>query len=131
MAYEMTEFSIGCYPADVDMTNAQFRPVYLVTAANTTGYGQGGAAVSLTPNTAGTPLGIVQNNPQVGEAAHVMVRGVSKVKAVGTFAIDDPIGQGTAGVIKALSTKWAFGKAAEAAVTGDIATIILMPLGVQ
>lgn len=136
MAYEQPGFRIGFLAADVDMSTKatwQFAPVWLGPAANIVGHGSGGAALVAKGSLTGPPLGILQNNPVVGEAGLVVVSGVSKYLAGGTIAIGDPLGWNSGGtaLIKALSTFYAIGSALESAVTGDISTLLLWPRGVQ
>ena len=65
------------YPAGEDLSNDQYRFVVL----DSTG-------VIRRPN-AGTdiPLGILQNAPTLGQAAHVMVEGISKFEAGGALGV--------------------------------------------
>lgn len=154
MSYEDPLFSIGCFCADVDMSgyNAlppagnnlptyQFAPIWLGPAQNIVGHGVGGGAlvpISYTANgttytQAGPPLGILQHNPRQAEAGHVVVCGITKAIAGGTWGMGDPIGWNTSGqLIKAATGKLAIATALESAVAGDISTIFLLPMrGVQ
>ena len=139
MAYERPGESIGFLPADIDMSgktngifNWQFQPVWLAPGANVQGHGNGGAVVTQMGSLTSPPLGILQNAPLAGEAANVMTTGVSKLRAYGTWAVGDPIGvNGSGQAVKAGTGVYAFATALESAVTGDIATVLLRPRGVQ
>lgn len=110
----------------------QFAPVWMGPAANTAGYGVGNNALVLKGSLTYPCLGVLQAPVIQGEAGLVIVSGVSKVKAGGTWAIGDPIGWNAGGTafIKALSTFYAIGTAMENAVSGDISTILLLPRGI-
>lgn len=135
MAYECPGFRVGWLAADVDMSAAtwEFAPVWVAAAANTAGYGVGNAALVAMGALTRPPLGVLQAPVIQGEAGLVIVTGVSKVRAGGTWAIGDPIGWNAGGTawIKALTTKFAVGIALENAVSGDYSTVLLTPLGIQ
>lgn len=134
MSYEIPGFSIGIFPANIDMSveaTWQFRFVDVVVASATTGYGNGGAALGA-PSGVGVPgLGIVQNNPMVGEAGLVMTDGVSKAVAGGTIALDAllMIKDASGSLITATSTNYAVAKALESAVSGDIFAVLVKNYG--
>lgn len=133
MAYEIPFNSLS-YPANIDLSSSQFLAVKLVTASGgVQGTGIGGAAVALSDGT--TPaLGIVQNNPGVGEATEITVLGVSKVVASGILAIGDLVYFDSAGkAIKAAgsSGKYAQAIALETAAVGDVTTVYLINNGIQ
>lgn len=132
MAWEIPGFSVGVLPADADLTAQQYSAVSLVAANATTGYGQGGAAVELPAASGTAALGILQNNPQLGEAAAVMVHGVSKAKAGETITIGQllmSLPSGKLGV--ATSSKYAIAQALEDAANNDIFTVLLIRNGKQ
>lgn len=132
MAWEQPGFSIGVFPADADLSGNQYSAVKLVAAGATTGYGEGGAAVELPSASGEASLGIVQNNPQLGEAAAVMVHGVSKAIAGETISIGNllmSLPSGKLGV--ATSSKYAIAQALEDAVNNDTFTVLLIRNGKQ
>lgn len=135
MGYEIPNFWVGVFPADIDMSvesTYQFSGVCVFTAVSTAGYGVGGAAI-VPPSSATTPIiGVLQNNPLQGEAGAVMVQGVTKAIAGGTFAIGDLLMATAAGkFVKCTSTNYAVAVALESAVLGDICAILLQRNGKQ
>ncbi len=135
MGWEIPDFRVGVFAADVAMPNGQFSPVWLGTATSgaTYGYGNGNAALVAIGSRTDPPLGILQQPLIQGEHGNVMVSGVSKAKYGGTIAVGDPLGWDATGLllIKAVSTKFAIGTAMEAGVTGDVGSVLLVPRGVQ
>lgn len=137
MGYERPGLEVGFLPSDEDFTNDKpangdvglYSPVWVGAAANVTGQGAGGASVQKVGAKTTPPLGILQNCPQRGEAALVMVSGVCKVRAAGTWAVGDLLGWNASGkVIKAVAGKQAFGLALESAVANDVVACLLVPL---
>ena len=77
-------------------------------------------------------LGVLQNNPQQGEAGQVMVQGVTKAQAGGTFHIGNLLMTNSAGqMVLATSTNFAVAQARETAASGDITTVLLIRNGKQ
>lgn len=137
MAYEMPDFEVGIFPADIDMSalvgqnyTYQFRGMCVYTALSTTGVGGGGAAV-IPPSATSSPIvGVLQNNPLQGEAAALVVSGISKGQAAGSFSIGDLLMTNSAGqFLKATSTNYQVAQALEQAVSGDICAILLIRNG--
>ena len=136
MGYEVPGMMVGNFPADIDMSTKatwQFAPVWVGAAANVTGMGAGGAALLAQGSVLTAPLGILQNNPAQGQNGSVMVTGITKVKAGGTWAINDPLTCVSGAVVKAVAAggKFAFAVALESAVSGDTCSILLTPRGIQ
>lgn len=134
MGYTIEGFTVGIFPADVDMSNEgtwQYTPVWIGAPSNVAGFA--GAAVQGIGSFTGPPLGVLQNNPKQNETAAVMVSGISKAKMAGVCAIGDPVGWngGGTGFIKALSTFYAIGTALEVTASGDVSAILLVPRGKQ
>lgn len=86
-AWEQPGFSLGQFESNVDLSaespagspTAQFCGVVLVAA---TGAGCVGPYAIALPASSGVPiLGLLQNNPQVAEAAELVTFGVSKAQA--------------------------------------------------
>lgn len=140
MAYEIPNFYVGVFPANIDLSAAegeyfsyQYTGVCVVTANSVQGTGIGGGAVS-TPSTTSTPIiGVLQNNPQQGEAASVMVQGVSKVQAGASWNIGALLScNPSTGQFKvAVTGEYAVAQALEQAQSGDITTVLLIRNGKQ
>jgi Uncharacterized conserved protein (DUF2190) len=139
MAYEIPSFYVGVLPADIDMSaevgeyyTYQYRGVCVYTAVSTQGTGIGGAAL-IPPSGASTPIiGVLQNNPQQGEAGQVMVQGVSKAQAAASFSIGTLLMVNSSGqFLAATSTNFAVAQALENANSGDITTVLLIRNGKQ
>ena len=135
MAYEIPNFTVGEFPADVDMSTEatyQYSAVCVVTAASVTGAGVGGAAI-VPPGSVTSPIiGVLQNNPAQAEAGQVMIQGVTKALAGGTFQIGDLLMVNSSGqFLKATSGNFAVAQALEKAVSGDITTVLLVRNGKQ
>lgn len=133
MAYEIPNFTVGVLPADVDMSSEaayQYAGVCVYTAISTVGTGVGGAAIC-PPSAASTPIiGVLQNNPQQGEAGTVLVQGVSKALASGAFNIGQLLMVDSAGkFLVATSGNYAVAQALEKAAIGDITTVLLVRNG--
>lgn len=139
MAYEIPDFYVGVFPSDIDMSaevgsgpnfSYQYTGIGVYTAISTTGTGVGGAALIPLATASGPMIGVLQNNPQQGEAGQVMVLGVTKAQAGGTFHIGDLLMTTSAGTfIKATSTNYQVAQALETAASGDITTILLLRNG--
>ena len=148
MSYEIPDFYVGVFPADVDMSGTvqdgtptdsvfQFSAVVVRAAANTEGMGFGGAAVAPAPS-AGVPiLGILQQNPQLGEAAEVLCEGVSKCQVNASVTIGallmagTPLSSGAVPLVPATSGNYAVGQALEAGSAGAIVAVYLRNFGKQ
>lgn len=133
MAYEIPDFYVGVFPANVDMSvesSWQYSGVSVGTATGTQGTGVGGAAL-ISPASSSTPIiGVLQNNPALGEAGSVMVQGVTKAIAGGVFQIGDLLMVNSAGAfVKATSTNYIVAIALEQAASGDITTVLLQRNG--
>lgn len=134
MAYEIPGFMIGILPADADLSAAakQFTGVCAHTAVNTTGTGGGGASLCIPSATTSPIIGVLQNNPLLGEAGTVMHNGVSKVLAGGTFQIGDLLMcQSDGKFVKATSTNYAVAQALETGASGSIVAALLVRNGIQ
>lgn len=135
MAYEIPNFYVGVLPADIDMSSEatfQYTGVCVYTAVSTVGTGVGGAALCPPSATSSPIIGILQNNPQQGEAGQVLVQGVSKAQAGGAFNIGDLLMVNSSGLfVKATSTNFAVAQALEKAASGDITTVFLIRNGKQ
>lgn len=135
MSYEIPNFFVGVFPADIDMSTEatyQYTGVCVYTAASVTGTGVGGAALCPPVSTSTPIIGVLQNNPQQGEAGTVMVQGVTKAVAGGNFSIGALLMVNSAGkFVTATSTNYAVAVALENASTNDITTVLLQRNGKQ
>lgn len=149
MSFEIPDFYVGIFPADQDMsgdTVSPFQPndaifqysaVDVRVAQNTAGFGAGNAAIAALPS-AGVPfLGIVQANPQLGEAAQVLTEGVSKALIGGPVAVGDLLmgaaanANGACPLVLATTGNYAMAKALESGASGDIIAVYLRCFGKQ
>lgn len=135
MAFEIPDFLVGEWPADIDMSNEasyQYAGVSVYTAVSTQGTGVGGAALINPGGTSSPIIGVLQNNPQQGEAGTVMVQGVTKALAAGAFNIGDILMVNSAGKFVAATTgNLGVAIALEKAASGDITTVLLQRNGKQ
>ena len=137
MAYEIPSFFFGVLPADADLSAAgsgenpsfMFTAVGVGAAVNTLGYGVGGAALQVPSASVGPVIGLLQNNPQLGEAGIVMVAGVSKAQALCTWSIGNLLSaDSTTGKLQVASSgQYIVAQALENAVAGDISSVLLKP----
>lgn len=108
MAWELQGFSLGMLAAGADLSAAanQFKFVKLDANGN----------VVLCAAATDIPIGVLQNTPKSGDAADVMVVGVSKVStgavalAIGALIGTDANGQGVALVAGTDTTKYVCGR---------------------
>ena len=148
MSYELPNFDLGIFPADVDMSGDvqdsvptdsvfQYSAVVIRAAVNTPGYGVGGAAVAPAPSAGVPALGILQMNPQLGEAAQVMTDGVSKCQVNANVSIGQilmagtPLGSGAVPLVPATSGNYGIGMALETGSAGAIVAVLLRNFGKQ
>ena len=132
MAYQIEDFNVGVLPANVDLTGSQFLAVEVIPATATVGTGTGGAALGF-PSAGGVILGILQNNPQVGEAGEVAVSGVSKaVAGAGSITIGALLMAAANGkLIPATAGNVAVAQALESASSGDVFAVLVKNFGKQ
>lgn len=109
-------------PAAVDLSGRQFT---FVTVSST-----GGAA---TPTAGASVIGVLQNKPTSGQAATVMINGVSKVtSAASTIAVGDVIATTTAGQPAALTSgDYAVGRivSGSSGGAGRVLSVNIEPIG--
>lgn len=128
MAYEIPGFGHSLR-ADVDMSAIatwQFSAVWLnVATAQGAGTGNGLAVISGQGALTTPPLGVLQNNPQQGEAGEVMITGITKVIYGATIALGTLLAANSAGaLVPAATGTWCIGQALESGTAGDIATML-------
>ena len=137
MAYEIPNFFVGVFPANIDMSNEatfQFCGVGIGAATGSVqGTGTGGAALIAVTAQGQNILGILQNNPLQGDAGNVMEHGVSKAQAgaavatIGTLLMVNASGQ----FIPVTAGNNAVAMALESAASGDVFTVLVKPFGKQ
>lgn len=78
-AFEQPELMISLVAGE-DLSAHQFRPIKISTAAATRG-----SALKSVAHDDSNYVGILQNKPKSGQAANVMINGVSKIHASGVI----------------------------------------------
>jgi hypothetical protein len=137
-AWESPSFYVGELEANADYSGISTNPskqYFAVTVIPASGTGVvGPAAVSLQTTSGGAIMGILQNNPQLAEAAQVMVHGVSKavigasITSIGTILACNNAGQ----LIVAASGNFGVGMSFQAGVSsGQIIPVLLYGFGKQ
>ena len=121
MAANITHFNRS-YVANADLTTAQYKLVKIVAGSVPT--------IGLCTAATDTPIGVLQNNPNVGEAATVAVIGLSKVVAGGILAPGDLIGvDATSRAVKLTlpaATSFIIGQVEQAAAAaGQVASAVI------
>lgn len=134
MGYQAPVFDFS-YPANVDMSSEasfQFTAVKLIAASGgVSGAGVGGAALAH-PSAGGAILGILQNNPFIGEAGEVEIHGISQAKLSGVTAIGQILMVDANGLfLPATAGNYGVAMALETGAVGDISTVLLMNFGKQ
>lgn len=132
MAYEQPLYLVGLFPANQDFSNeasSQFSAVDLVPATVSNAASQ----VALAAPAAGDAIfGILQNNPILGEAGTVVVKGITKAQAGGTITAGQILSTGADGrLIPAATGQYGVARALEAGVAGDVISVLLVSLGKQ
>lgn len=122
MAYSVPLLSPAIWKAENDLSAKQFYFVELGAAAG---------EVDLCDGATDLVLGVLQNKPEAGEAAEVMVYGVAKVTAGGTISRGNRVGTDSAGkaVAKTADADLTCGIAVTAAASGELVSILLTPGG--
>lgn len=110
MAWEQPLFKISLISeSDLSAAGNQFRAVRAGAAA--------GNCRALAANT-DRAIGILQNTPNIGEVAEILVIGVSKYRAGAAVALDDLLGVQADGDLETLAagnpTRWWFGYSLDA-----------------
>lgn len=131
-AVELPNFSIPWLEANINMSaeaTYQFCGMAIVVASGTGLIGP--AAVGL-PAAGAQIIGVLQNNPQLAEAAEIMQEGVSKILLSGTVTIGQILAVDTSGnFLAATSGQFGVAIAMQAGVAGNIITGLITNLGKQ
>ena len=124
MAYEAPVFSIPGLVAGADLSDYQYYLVKLNSTAQ---------QVVRCDAVTDIPIGILQNDPESGEAAEVMALGVSKLKLGTTITKSQLIGTDTSGAaaVKATTTtsEMVVGQCIEGGAAGEYGTVTVNCLG--
>lgn len=128
MALEIPGQKLGILPAEVSLTTKQFTAVVVQTASAVVG--TDGASVNTPAASGESILGILQNNPIQGEAADIMVTGVSKAVIQGSVSIGQLLMSVPGGKLAvATSGKLAVAQALQTGVDGNVVTVLLQRNG--
>lgn len=115
MAYEIPGFKIGTLYAAADLTGRQYT---FVTVDNT---GKIAACDATT-----VPIGVLQNKPDAGEIAEVMMTGVTKLVSSGTIAAGVKAASDANGkVVAAATAKPSVGIVLEGGAANEILTVAI------
>lgn len=131
-AYEIPDFYVGNLEANVDMSVESTWQYTGVDVAVASGSGLLGTAALVAPASGAAILGVLQNNPALAEAGNVMISGVSKVKAGGSFSIGQVLAVNASGLfIAAASGNYGVAKALQAGSSGIYVSVLLFGYGKQ
>lgn len=130
-AYEIPGFTLGVIQANQSFETKATFEFTAVEIGPATGTLSGAAIIP--PASAGVmAVGVLQNLPKLGEAATVMISGVTKAQigatlaTIGTKLMTDADGQ----LIAATSGNYVVGILLEAGVANDIVSVLLLPGGI-
>jgi hypothetical protein len=131
-AVELPNFSIPWLEANINMSTEatyQFTGVAIIAASAS---GLVGPAAIGSPAAGAQIVGVLQNNPQIGEAAEVLQQGVSKGLLSNTVSIGQILAVDTAGnFLPATSGQYGVAMAMQAGVATDIITLLISNFGKQ
>jgi len=121
MAYEHKGMTISLKAA-ADQTGKRYLPVKVSGADQFAVCGAGEASI-----------GFMQNEAKLGEAAAILINGISFAKAGGAITAGADVMAGANGVVVAAAapaaagTNYSIGTALQGAVNGDIISVLLQP----
>ncbi len=129
-AFEIPGFLVGVFPANSDLSGAQYKAMDLVAVSGSGVNTAAGAALALA--SAGYPaLGILQNAPVIAEAGTVMVSGISKALiGTGGCTVGQLLAAGSDGLVVATGGAHAIAKALSTASATNVAAVLLKSYGV-
>jgi hypothetical protein len=132
-AYESPSFMFGVLEANVDMSVESTWQYTGVDVGSATGTGLQGSAALVAPASSGASiLGVLQNNPALAEAGTVMIHGVSKIQAGGTFNIGAILAVNASGLfVVSASGNFGVAKALQAGTSGKIVSALIFGYGKQ
>lgn len=136
-AYEIPSFYVGVLPANIDLSalvttspTYQYAGVDVVAATGTGILEQ--AAVSTPASSGAVIIGVLQNNPQLGEAASVMVHGVTKAMIGANVTVGQILTVNAAGaLVPAATGNYGCARALQAGANGNYIAVLLLPAGKQ
>lgn len=115
MAYEIPGFTLGTRPAGADLTTKQYFFVKLNSSENAVLAGDGEFAI-----------GALQNKPDSGQAAQIMIDGVTKILCGGSVTGGGPVASDAAGkCVNAAGGDVVLGTALEDGSDGQIISVLL------
>lgn len=122
MSYEIPGHVVGTLLAGADLRALQYTFVKVDSSSQIVSAAAGGDV-----------LGVLQNTPNTGGAAQVMVSGVSKVKCSGTVTagLAVKVAASTFGAVNASTSGKGVGIALESGTAGQIVAVELKDLGTQ
>ena len=119
MAYEGAQIKLGNLVAAADLSAKQFHFVKLASATT----------VNVCSGVTDKPIGVLQNTPTSGQAAEIVLFGISKIISDGTTAAGNLLGtaaDGHAAVYTSTdTTKFVCGQAIEAGAAGNTITAFI------
>jgi hypothetical protein len=121
-AYESPQICFGTLTAAADLSSKQYHFVKLASATT----------VNVCSAITDVPIGVLQNDPESGEAAVIAIFGISKVVADGTITAARWLGTSAdsqaAGITPGSDTTvYVMGQAIQAASAGETFTMFLNP----
>lgn len=116
MAWELPSFQIPGFSAEADLSTHQYKAV-------NGGAAEGGCVLA---DAGEEIIGILQNKPTAGQAAEIMVHGVTKAKAGAAVTLHSALEVGTTGRLINLASGVKVGIALSAGGTDDIITVLLV-----
>lgn len=122
MAYEGAQIKVGQWTASADLSAKQYHFVKM----------SGAGTVDVTAAITDKTIGVLQNTPKSGQAAEVVVFGITKVVADGILAAGNLIGTSGDAQADAIAagtdtTVYVVGQALETAAAGDTTTMFFNP----
>lgn len=132
MAFEIPNLYVGVLVSNqlLDGVGSDLNGQFLAVAIAVAGNQSGQAGVQLA-SAGGQVFGVLQNKPQLYEAATVMCEGVTKCYIGATVTVGQNLMASTANpgqLIPATSGNYIAGQALEAGVAGDLISVYLKPM---
>lgn len=121
IAYEIPDFYLGILPAGADLSAKQYKAMDVAAGP-----------VIAQCDAAAAMVGILQNAPVMGEAAQLMVEGVSKALLAGVVVEGSILAvDATGGLRVAASGEFGVAKALQAGASGAVVAVLLFGYGKQ
>lgn len=127
MAFEVPNFSPGVFSANASLTSAQYLPVKAVAVS---GAGVTAPAVGLITSSGEPMVGLLQNGPELAEAASIMVEGISKAVVRGAgLVVGARLMATPTGLAVCTSGNFIVATLLEDATDGDVASVLIQQNG--